>query len=87
MKGDVEGIEVRVEDDSVWLTQKAMAELYGCSRTNVLEHIQHVYADAELEESATFRKIRQVWLTEWIFCINGDREGTILSDIFMQIQD
>lgn len=47
MQGDVEGIEVRVEDDSVWLTQKAMAELYGSSRTNVLEHIQHVYADAE----------------------------------------
>ena len=47
MQGDAEGIEVRVEDDSVWLTQKAMAELYGSSRTNVLEHIQHVYADAE----------------------------------------
>lgn len=47
LQGDAEGIEVRVEDDSVWLTQKAMAELYGSSRTNVLEHIQHVYADAE----------------------------------------
>lgn len=47
MQGNVEGIEVRVEDDSVWLTQKAMAELYGSSRTNVLKHIQHVYADAE----------------------------------------
>lgn len=60
LQGDAKGVEVRVEDDTVWLTQKAMAELYGSSRTNVLEHVQHIYSDAELEESATCRKIRQV---------------------------
>ena len=60
MQGDAEGIEVRLEDDTVWLTQQMLASLYGCSRTNILEHIQHIYADEELEESATCRKIRQV---------------------------
>lgn len=60
LQGDAKGVEVRVEDDTVWLTQKAMAELYGSSRTNVLEHVQHIYSDVELEESATCRKIRQV---------------------------
>ena len=60
MQGDAEGIEVRLEDDTVWLTQQMLASLYGRSRTNVLEHIQHIYADEELEESATCRKIRQV---------------------------
>lgn len=60
MQGDAEGIEVRLEDDTVWLTQQMLASLYGSSRTNVLEHIQHIYADEELEESATCRKIRQV---------------------------
>ena len=59
MQGDAEGIEVRLEDDTVWLTQQMLASLYGSSRTNVLEHIQHIYADEELEESATCRKIRQ----------------------------
>lgn len=60
MQGDAEGIEVRLEDDSVWLTQQMMASLYGSSRTNVLEHIQHIYAEEELDETATCRKIRQV---------------------------
>ena len=60
MQGDAESIEVRLEDDTVWLTQQMMASLYGCSRTNILEHIQHIYADEELEETATCRKIRQV---------------------------
>ena len=37
-----------------------MAELYQCSRTNVVEHLKHIYEDEELEEQATCRKIRQV---------------------------
>ena len=53
-------VEVRFEDETVWLTQQQMAELYQCSRTNVVEHIKHIYEDGELEEQATCRKIRQV---------------------------
>ena len=53
-------VEVRFEDETVWLTQQQMAELYQCSRTNVVEHIKHIYEDEELEEQATCRKIRQV---------------------------
>lgn len=60
MQGDAEGIEAFLEEDTVWLTQQMLASLYGSSRTNVLEHIQHIYADEELEESSTCRKIRQV---------------------------
>lgn len=51
MQGDAEGIEVRLEDDTVWLTQQMLASLYGSSRTNVLEHIQHIYADEELRKA------------------------------------
>ena len=53
-------VEVRFENETVWLTQQQMAELYQCSRTNVVEHIKHIYEDGELEEQATCRKIRQV---------------------------
>ncbi|WP_314938247.1 virulence RhuM family protein [Alloprevotella tannerae] len=53
-------VEVRFEDETVWLTQQQMAELYQCSRTNVVEHLKHIYEDEELEEQATCRKIRQV---------------------------
>ncbi len=36
-------IDVRLENETVWLTQAQMAELFKSSRTNVLEHIQHIY--------------------------------------------
>ena len=53
-------ISVRLEDDTVWLSQQQIAELFGVSRTTIVEHIQHVYAEGELDESATCRKFRQV---------------------------
>ena len=37
-----------------------MAELYGSSRTNIVEHIKHIYEEGELNEEATCRKFRQV---------------------------
>lgn len=53
-------IEVRFVDETVWLTQQQMAELFQSSRTNVIEHIQHIYEEGELEENSTCRKFRQV---------------------------
>lgn len=53
-------IEVRMEDETVWLSQQQMAELFQTSRTNVVEHIKHIYEDGELQEPATCRKFRQV---------------------------
>lgn len=53
-------IEVRMDEDTVWLTQQQMSDLYQTSRTNVVEHIKHIYEDGELVEEATCRKIRQV---------------------------
>lgn len=62
-------IDVKLEDDTVWLTQKQMAELYQTSRSNVVEHIKNIYADGELDENSTCRKFRQVR-------IEGNREVT-----------
>ena len=53
-------IDVRVENETVWLTQAQMAELFQSSRTNIVEHIQHIYEDEELEENPTCRKFRHV---------------------------
>jgi hypothetical protein len=53
-------INVRLEDENVWLTQQQMAELFQTSRTNVVEHIQHIYEEGELSENATCRNFRQV---------------------------
>ena len=53
-------IDVRIQDDTVWLTQQQMAELYQTSRTNIVEHIKHIYDEGELDEISTCRKFRQV---------------------------
>ena len=53
-------IEVKVQDETVWLTQQQMADLFRTSRTNVVEHIKHIYDEGELDENSTCRKFRQV---------------------------
>lgn len=53
-------IDVKLEDETLWLTQAQMCELYQTSRTNVVEHIKHIYEEGELQEAATCRKFRQV---------------------------
>lgn len=62
-------IDVKMQDETVWLTQQQMAELFQTSRTNVVEHIKNIYADGELEEKATCQNFRQVR-------IEGNREVT-----------
>ena len=47
-------------DETVWLSQQQMAELFQTSRTNVVEHIKHIYEECELDEESTCRKFRQV---------------------------
>ena len=47
-------------DETVWLSQQQMAELFQTSRTNVVEHIKHIYEEGELDEVSTCRKFRQV---------------------------
>ena len=53
-------IDVRLENDTVWLTQQQMVQLFKSSRTNILEHIQHIYEVEELDKISTCRNFRQV---------------------------
>lgn len=53
-------IDVTLEEDTLWLTQAQMAQLYQTSRTNVVEHIKHIYEEGELALEATCRNFRQV---------------------------
>lgn len=53
-------IEMRYEDENIWLTQKMMAALYDVALPTINEHIKKIYADSELEEEATIRKFRIV---------------------------
>ena len=53
-------LEVRVENETVWLTQSLIGELFGVDRTTVVRHIRNIYQSGELVESATCAKNAQV---------------------------
>ena len=55
-----DSIEMRYEDENIWLTQKMMATLYDVGLPTINEHIKKIYADSELEESSTIRNFRIV---------------------------
>ena len=64
-----DSIEMRYEDENIWLTQKMMATLYDVGLPTINEHIKKIYADSELEEAATIRNFR-------IVQIEGSRQVT-----------
>ena len=55
-----ESMEMRYEDENIWLTQKMMATLYDVDVRTINEHIKKIYSDSELEEDSTIRKFRIV---------------------------
>ena len=53
--GQVE-IEVRLEDENVWLTQNSMAELFNTTRNNITMHIKNIFEEGELQENAVSKE-------------------------------
>ena len=51
-------IDVKLEEDTLWLTQAQMCELYQTSKSNVSEHIKHIFEEGELQEETVVRKFR-----------------------------
>lgn len=58
-KGDTK-IDVYFEEDTIWMTQRSMAELYQVTPQNITTHIRHIYEDGELEQEATCKSYLQV---------------------------
>ena len=53
-------LDVKLQDETVWLSQQQLAQLYQSSRTNIVEHISNIYEENELTKDATCRNFRQV---------------------------
>lgn len=53
-------IDVKIENETVWLSQQQMAELFSTSRTNIIEHINNIYSEEELDKNSTCQNFRQV---------------------------
>ncbi|MCK9205092.1 MAG: cell filamentation protein Fic [Bacteroidales bacterium] len=63
-------VDVRLEDETVWLTQEQMALLFGKARTTITEHIQNVFNEGELDEEMVCREFRHT-----MSCRNACREN------------
>lgn len=53
-------IEVKMADNDVWLNQEQLVELYNSSKSNISEHIKHIFEEQELEEDSVVRNFRTV---------------------------
>ena len=62
-------LDVRLEGQTVWLSQKQLTELFGKAKGTISEHLKHIFEDGELEPEATVRLFRTVQ-------IEGAREVT-----------
>ena len=52
-------VDVRLEEETVWLTQDQMAQLFGKGRSTITEHIGNIFKEGELDEKVVCRKFRQ----------------------------
>lgn len=59
-RGDAPAIDVRLDGDTVWLSQAQLVDLFDSSKANISEHIRNIYAEGELSKEATVRKFRTV---------------------------
>lgn len=72
-----DGIEVRLQDDTIWLSQKLMATLFDCSTDNIGLHLKNIYNEGELDEKST---------TE-LFSVVATNGKTYNLDAFLQFNE
>ena len=82
-------LEVRLEDETVWLTQAQIVELFQSSKANISEHIKNIYEQGELDESSTvrdFRTVRQEGrrYVERVLLMLSKRNAGVKADIYTQ---
>ena len=73
-------LEVNVQDETVWLTQKQMAELFGKDRKTIARHIQNIYKDEELEEGlkSIIGNIYQTFASEEVYKSTEEKAANFL---------
>ena len=67
-QGAGDPIEVRYENETIWLTQKLMAQLFGVEVNTINYHLKEIFNSGELKEKATIRKIRIVQKEDFYLC-------------------
>lgn len=63
-------IDVKLEDETVWLTQAQMAELFQTDRTSIVKHVNNIYKSEELVKDSTCAKIAHVQIEDISHCFS-----------------
>ena len=82
-------VNVRIVGETAWLTQVAMAQLFGCGSDNIVKHLKNIYDEGELKESATteifsvvrLQGTRQISTIIWEPLLPLDKERVLWRDI------
>lgn len=72
-------LDVRLQDENIWLSQAQLAELYHTSKSNVNEHLKHIFDEGELEEHQVIRKFRTTAADGKTYNVNYYNLDTILA--------
>ena len=76
-------IDVKLEDETVWLTQAQMAELFQTDRTSIVKHVNNIYKSEELVKDSTCAKIAYVQIEDISHCFSSDAASlTLIEAIF-----
>lgn len=71
-KGETK-LEVRLENETVWLTQKLMAELFQTTKQNISLHLQNIFEEGELKENAVVKDFltgaKKILTCKYVYCI------------------
>ena len=75
-------IDVKFEDETVWLSQAQLCELYQTSKSNISEHIKHIFEEGELDEQSVVRKFMVSDHEKWGNYVREHREYLISAERF-----
>jgi hypothetical protein len=68
-------IDVKIESDTVWLSQQQLVELYQSSKSNISEHIKHIFAEGELDKESVVRKFRTTAIKQTVKEVKSSLRG------------
>ena len=66
-KNGNDNIEVKMQDNTVWLNQEQLVKLYNSSKSNISEHIKHIFEDKELDENSVVRNFQTTEIMKDMF--------------------
>ena len=86
-EGGFTRIEVRLQEETLWLSQRQLAELYQTSKSNINEYIRHIFEEGELVENSVVRNFRITAADGKDYKFNDSDRGLLSQNILSQLRN